>query len=318
MSRGVSRLLESALDRLALHPSEALSWLRTRWNRPPSRLDEASFWSLYERQGEPLRGAPEQLRRRAHTELLVVVTTYRRPEAVSTLLAKLHVELAALPPSSLCVLVLNDRSEADYGRVIADARERFGDALLWLDARARLGKPNFWRIYQVAFLAARALRPERALFLQDDVELAPRLLDLLSERWRATHRDPKRRVLYLFSSPDDERFGRWLFFLRRDVGGGLRLTQWFDLQAFYVDRAFFELLRHRVVPIHPNRWRRQPSISSGVGRQFTLRLRGRANVYQSYPPLVFHGAHTSELNAQARAARALDNRGLKRAEDEPR
>ncbi|HEX6245118.1 MAG TPA: hypothetical protein VFZ61_29555, partial [Polyangiales bacterium] len=89
---------------------------------------------------------------------------------------------------------------------------------------------------------------------------------------------------------------------------GLRLTQWFDLQAFFVDRAFFELLRHRVVPVHPNRFRRQPGISSGVGKQFSLRLRFRANVYQTHPACALHGAHPSEMNQEARRQRPLDNR----------
>ena len=75
-----------------------------------------------------------------------------------------------------------------------------------------------------------------------------------------------------------------------------------------VDRAFFALLRHRMVPVHPNRWRRKPTISSGVGKQLTVRLRGRGNVYQTNPPLVRHGGLVSEMNPEARALRPLDSR----------
>jgi hypothetical protein len=127
------------------------------------------------------------------------------------------------------------------------------------------------------------------------------------ELWRATERDLLRRVLYLFSSSDDEAHGRWVSFSRRDAGL-CRLTNWFDLQAFLVDGAFFELLSHRMVPIHENRWKRRPEQSSGVGRQLTRRLFGRAHVYQAWPPLVIHGAATSTMNPEARAARSLDNR----------
>lgn len=77
---------------------------------------------------------------------------------------------------------------------------------------------------------------------------------------------------------------------------------------FLVDRAFFELLDHRMVPIHRHRWKRQAGRSSGVGRQFTRRLFGRAHVYQAWPPLVVHGAAPNTMNPEARRARSLDNR----------
>jgi hypothetical protein len=75
-----------------------------------------------------------------------------------------------------------------------------------------------------------------------------------------------------------------------------------------VDGAFFELLQHCLIPIHPNRWRRNPTLSSGVGRQLTLRLRGRATVYQAWPPLVRHGTEPSVANPEARTLNDLDNR----------
>ena len=72
-------------------------------------------------------------------------------------------------------------------------------------------------------------------------------------------------------------------------------------------------LDYRMIPVHPNRWRRNPGLSSGVGKQLTRRLFGRANVYQCFPPLVFHGGHPSVMNPSARAARSLDNRQLRAA-----
>ncbi|MDB4977407.1 MAG: hypothetical protein JWN48_5748 [Myxococcaceae bacterium] len=293
-----------------LHGIEFLHWLEIRCNRPLHKAADADFWSLYEQQrGTPLRAAPRELQGRGPTELLVVITTYRRPEACAELLHKLRATLDALTPArSTRVLVLNDQSDQDYGATKALARGLFGAELCWLDACARLGKPGFWRAYQTIFLAARELSPAHALFLQDDCSFGPSLLPRTYELWRETESDPARRVLYLFSAHDDEAFGRWVFHPRRQVGPALRKTQWFDLQAFFVDRAFFERLRYQMVPIHPNRWRRRPKISSGVGWQLTLRLRYRANIYQTHPALVVHGAHASEMNPGARARRPLDNR----------
>lgn len=291
-----------------LHPVELADFLAVLRNRPRVHHDEAPFWALFEPDGEAEHGVPRSLLAAASPCLLVALTTYRRPGPCTAVLDALARALAHAPPPRFHVLVLNDRSDADYAPVRAHARALFGDALTWLDARDRLGKPGFWKTYQTILLAARRLGPTRALFLQDDLTFAPTLLTDIEARWRATESDPKRRVLYLFSSDQDERFGRWVLFPRRELGEGLRLTQWFDLQAFYVDRAFFTLLDSQMVPVHPNRWRRVKSLSSGVGKQLTLRLFRRANIYQAHPPLVRHGAAESEMNPEARARRALDNR----------
>jgi hypothetical protein len=292
-----------------LHPVELVHWLQMQLNRPPARLAEAQFWSLYQHEGRLLDACPPALDGRTRTELLVVITTYARPDSLHKGLLQLRATLDAVSPApSLRLLVLNDRSPADYDAARAKAHALFGTDVTWLDASERLGKPGFWKAYQVAFLVARAVQPEFALFLQDDLEYAPVLLREAQSLWQATVSDARRRVLYLFSSAEDERFGRWTVFPRRRSKPGLYQTQWFDLQAFMVDRSFFELLAYRMVPIHDNRWRRRPGISSGVGRQLTVRLRGRGNVYQTRPALVLHGALHSEMNPAARARRPLDNR----------
>ncbi len=296
------------------HPSEVAHWFATWFNRPSRVPSEAPFWQLYEHEGRVLEHAPARLAQRSTTELLIVITTYRRPAPCAAVISALADALHRTPwggtRGSQVVLVLNDQSDADYGAVRELARARFGADLVWLDARRRLGKPGFWRAYQAAFCAALRLAPRHALFLQDDLEFAPDLFVQLRAHWQATAHDPRRRVLYLFSSEEDERWGRWILFRRRDAAAGLRWTQWFDLQAFYVDRAFFELLQYAVIPMHRYRWRRRPDVSSGVGWQLTVRLQREGHIYQAYPPLVRHGMHASQMNPAARARRALDNRGL--------
>lgn len=281
-------------------------------NAPPrAPVDEPAFWSLYASASEPLTAAPAALRRRDDDALLVVITTYQRPDACAALLDKLHGALQGQSLRTVRVLVLNDRGARDYEAVREVGRRLFGDALVWLDARERLGKPGFWRAYQVAFLAARALDPALVVFLQDDVDFQPALLEEVSRALAGFDRPDNPAVLYLFSEPSDERWGRWTFHRRRVVAPGWRRTQWFDLQAFAVGRAFFTLLHHRVLPVHPARWQVGPTLSSGVGQQLTLRLQGRASVYQAAPPLVGHGSSPSEMNPEARARRPLSARAVR-------
>lgn len=286
------------------HLEELLLELETFQNRPRARGEHGH--GLLERWWcGP--GAPPQVALRERPELMVVLTTFGRPEGARRVLGGLAGALRrAGIGERTALLVLHDGCGQDYTGARAAALAT-APTSLWLDAREHFGKPGFWRVHQTALLAARIWRPELALYLQDDVEFDPDLLERALELWAATASDPLRRVLYLFSSRDDEERGRWVRFQRREAPG-CRLTNWFDLQAFLVDREFFELLGHRMVPIHPNRWRRQPASSSGVGRQLTRRLFGRAHVYQAWPPLVVHGELPSLMNPEARRLRPLDNR----------
>ena len=291
---------------MAYHPVELLLEWETRRNRPRARPECGALALEHWRAADgsqarvpPLAAAPE---------LMVVLTTFARPAAAARLLSDLQVALErAQHGERAALLVLHDACGRDYDtarQVAAGAAAQ----VLWLDARQRFGKAAFWHVHQTALSVAQAWRPKLCLYLQDDVEFEADLLVRALELWRATERDLLRRVLYLFSSSDDEADGRWVSFRRREAGP-CRLTNWFDLQAFLVDGAFFELLGHRMVPIHENRWKRRPEQSSGVGRQFTRRLFGRAHVYQAWPPLVIHGAAPSTMNPEARKERSLDNRG---------
>jgi hypothetical protein len=289
---------------MVYHPIELLLEWETRTNRPRNRGECENIVEHWAPAPESVGLAETRL---GTPELMVVLTTFARAAAATKLLNDLGraLERAGLGAHT-SLLTLHDACGTDYASARAAAAAA-APSSLWLDARRRFGKPQFWRMHQTALRVARAWRPRYALYLQDDVEFEPDFLLRAFEQWHATADDPLRRVLYLYSSSDDEARGRWVSFARRSIGP-CRLTNWFDLQAFLVDRAFFELLDHRMVPIHENRWKRRPEQSSGVGRQFTRRLFGRAHVYQTWPPLVVHGAAPSTMNPEARALRPLDNR----------
>jgi hypothetical protein len=289
---------------MVYHPVELLLEWETRTNRP---RDRGECENILEHWAPAPEGVALADTRSASPELMVILTTFARPGSATKVLQDLGRALdRAQLRERTSLLTLHDACDTEYTAARA-AAVAAAPTSLWLDARQRFGKPQFWRMHQTALRVARAWRPRFALYLQDDVEFESDFLLRAFEQWHATADDRLRRVLYLYSSSDDEARGRWVNFARRERGA-CRLTNWFDLQAFLVDSAFFELLDHRMVPIHENRWKRRPQQSSGVGRQFTRRLFGRAHVYQAWPPLVVHGAALSTMNPEARALRPLDNR----------
>ena len=291
------------------HPIEFIYELATRANLPSVvRLEEPALLARWTDIGarQPLKAIP---RLGNPPERLVVVMTYERPDACASLMQQLERAVGREDARArTALLVMRDAGEGDYSAARALASS-VASTVLWLEAREWLGKVRFWQSYQVAMLVARSWQPERTLFLHDDVEFDDDVLERANSIWQATAEDPRRRVLYLYSSDKDEPGGRWVRFGRREMPDkACRLTNWVDLQAFMVDRQFFELLNYRILPIHPNRWKRKPATSSGVGRQLTLRLRGRGTIYQAWPPLVCHGSQPSLANREARQENDLDNR----------
>jgi hypothetical protein len=297
------------------HPIEILNEWATRTNRfVRPRLDRLELAQLWHVAGQDAREASTweavlEPQASDTAKWMIVVTTYGRPSHAERLFVRLGVALrAAGVERQATLLVLHDACGGDYALARKTASS-VAARLVWLDARERFGKARFWQIHQTALRIARAWQPVRALYLQDDVDFEENLIERIDAIWKATEEDPLRRVLYLFSSSEDEANGRWTHFPRRELPQAhCRLTNWFDLQAFVADAAFFALLQHAMVPIHRNRWRRRPTMSSGVGRQLTLRLRERAHIYQAWPPLVRHGGEASTMNPEARGVRSLDNR----------
>ncbi len=277
----------------------------TRCNRPLAPREGVSrFVQEWHAQ------AQLEMLRAQRPELLVTITTYRRPAEAAALIESLAQELEQWGKRwFLCVF--NDRADIDSSAAKAVLQRCCGERAAWFDAVRHLGKRLFWRTHQMMLIAAHAGQADFLLSLQDDAQLAPDFMPRLWRTWERSGADPSRRVLYLLSHEDDEPGGRWVPFARVPMqGADVRRTDWFDLQGFLIDRRGLELLRYWVVPVPPQRWRNNSALSSGVGRQFSLRLFGRASTYQCDPPLIAHGSCDSLMNAEARAMRSLDNRTM--------
>lgn len=279
-----------------------------------------SFWELVEdvqsrvnRRLLPEPGSGPGFTRVGSTDLrgtfdvACVITTYNRPAALELLLGSLSEELrSAADAGRSCVLVFDDASTEDYRGAARSLKDHFEGRARFYRSGQNLGKRGYYRQYQRAFDELRSLGIQRALFLQDDLVLSSGFLQQSLSLW-ASIDDSRKAILNLFQTPVDEEDGRWIKFRRVDSGRGYRKTQWFDLNAYIAGPRFFDVLDYRVFPVPDARFRRDPTLSSGVGRQLVRRLWGRANIYQVSEPRVYHGKEPSLMNPEARLRDPLNN-----------
>ena len=275
-----------------------------RWRLLTSPPRQASF--RVAGSDEPVEARLRELADRAAP--LWTITTYERPQSCARLVTALG-DCARKADVRPVMLVVRDAGESDYGEVAEALAREFGERGVLVEATHHLGKPGFWELHQQLMDAVRWLEPTCHLSLQDDLELVDGWYD---EMWSIVESidDPELAVLYLLAMDDDEPDGRWIYFDRvTSPDGRSRLTRWLDLQAYLALPRMYEVLDHRMLRVHPRRWKRNPTRSSGVGLQLTSRLfLSRANAYQVVKTLVYHGGHVSRMNPEQRAERPLDNR----------
>jgi len=200
-------------------------------------------------------------------DLMVLITTYNRPDQLRRLLADLAAE--AGPLQVLC-RVYNDRSELPY-RDMPAGDERF--AIEYIDLPVHHGKARYWQLIDRMFAELRATRSRYYMQLPDDVRLQPGFLANVIGVYEAIN-DPAKICLNLYL--DSSRIGKpcWSRALPRIEANGERRifrTGWVDM-IFLAEQRFFEALDYTIRPIPAERWRHNPRRSSGVGTQISRRL----------------------------------------------
>ncbi len=207
-------------------------------------------------------------------DVTVVITTYNRPDSLRRLLRSLMADAGDL---RVDCRVYNDCSTMPYVGM-PDSSERFRITTVDLDWHH--GKQEYWRMVDRIFRDLENLRSRYYVQLPDDVEALPGFLRHAMHTYEAIQ-DPDKACLNLYL--DSHRIGKanWTAALpqiERHNGVSVFKTGWVDL-CYLAERRFFERLGFRIDPIGPERWRRNPLLSSGVGMQITHRLQGQG-LYQ--------------------------------------
>ena len=207
-------------------------------------------------------------------DVTVVITTYNRPDSLRRLLESLMADAGDL---RVDCRVYDDCSTVPYSAMPAGS-EQF--RISYVAMERHHGKQEYWRVIDRVFSDLQNSQSRYYVQLPDDVTAQPGFLRHAIETYEQIQ-DPDKTCLNLFL--DYQRIGKanWTAVLpqiQRYNGVNVFKTGWIDL-CYLAERRFFELLSFRIDPIGPERWRRNPLLSSGVGMQITYRLQGRG-MYQ--------------------------------------
>jgi hypothetical protein len=229
-------------------------------------------------------------------EIKVVVTTCKRKEPYLRLIRQVRRQLHAAGVRYSLVVMADGSEAGGYARHALTAK----DAFLSYDEAG--GKRLFWSRWNDILRHLRRQHFDYLFALQDDFKLSRSFFSECLSVWRQIERADERLVtLNPFVADGRRGQRRWTRHRpKRRIFGKYAVWNagWVDCH-FMSTREFPSRLGWRIEPIDPARWRDNPRLSSGVGRQMTLRIRKdccKNRMYQVDETLMRHGDAKSVMN----------------------
>lgn len=255
---------------------------------------------------------PAGAEKRPEKDWTVIIPTYNRPQILGNLLKDLVREQA--DGLRLDVRVYDDASTCDNTDQcnLVDAR-----GWQWCRVSHHHGKTKYWQLIDRAF-GDMALCPagKMVLFIHDDYRLDELFFSKASEIWQSID-DPCKLALTVAVDPDRRNSRCWTGVDPEKLGRVWK-TQWVD-GAFIARPRFFSSLQYRVPPVRSNRWHRDPSLSSGVGRNLSVHLANAGyHLYRTDVNLAHHQDGPSMLHPKPHVDRETKAPPGKRETHDPK
>ncbi|WP_321415755.1 glycosyltransferase family 2 protein [uncultured Desulfobacter sp.] len=220
----------------------------------------------------------------------VIIPTYNRPALLLSLLKDLMREADTGVPIN--VRIYDDASTQDYGIIRKLVQDR-GWHFHSLDQHH--GKHRYWQLIDQAFVQTRFCDPDAMfLFIHDDYRLEEDFFTKALRTWRAI-KDPRKLTLTLSVDSARRAAPCWTG-VDPTRSGQVWKIQWVD-GNFIADQRFFRALSFRVPPVSADRWFKDPTLSSGVGRNLSVYLAGAGfNLYRTHRNIAHHQDGPSMLH----------------------
>lgn len=232
--------------------------------------------------------------------ITIAITTFSRPDSCLRLLKDIE---RWRKTYRVRVTVFDDCSPDDYREVQGFLRAQ---GWQWVRSNRNHGKKLWWK--WVSDILARWSRDasDYFYFIQDDIRLCDDFFTRTIQQWEQIS-DPRKMALYLLRDEQRDKIGVqcWTAFKSR-IEGTVERTQWLDCNAFLCTSAMVKMLDGRLDPIPPKRWKSNPTLSSGVGRQMSVRLTHlKGKIYRTLHSYVLHMDEKSSMNPDVRLKNPL-------------
>jgi hypothetical protein len=227
----------------------------------------------------------------------IYITSYNRPEMLSKLVDQIIQQMGG--QINFDILIFDDKS--DQLPIIST------NLVTLITNEEHRGKEYYWKTWHEMFVIAHLRKDKYSFFLPDDITLCDNFFEIAIQKFEYLKPlDHKLACLSLLT--DDQRklapHACWTGKQSKEQHG--EILSHFNDCCFICDNKFFEYLDYTIQEIPLSRWNRDKNLSSGVGRQISLRLMNKeASMYHCFNSLVRHGEHESKMNPDERQINKL-------------
>lgn len=232
------------------------------------------------------------------TKVLVVITTFNRPDGLLRLLQDIKKNSSEF---DIEVHVYDDASSVDNVIAVNYLRDNF--KYHYVKFPRNRGKKLYYRTMNDIFTKIKASDFDYFFQLPDDVTLVPDFFKRSIDTW-CDIEDFDKICLSTLLIKERLEIQNWVNFKPQEIFGVIH-SQWNDM-CYMCERRFFEQLDWIIHSIHPNRWHLDQHKSSGVGQQITQRLHALGlNMYHVWSSLVVMNDCASVMNTTERIKNPL-------------
>jgi len=235
----------------------------------------------------------------------VIITTYNRPGMLKNLLNDIFEYARGY---DLSIDITDDGSSENYEltdifiQCESEKKSKIFSYIKYYKNNKNQGKEGYWITVNSIFDRTRQINADYYFMLPDDVRLKNDFFKKDIGIYDAIN-DAKKICLNLLLDKSREGKICWTGITPHKKKFGnieVYITGWNDL-CFITKKDFFKALDFKIRPISSERWNENTMLSSGVGRQISIRLYNFGyRFYQVTETLIEHGTHISKMNPAAR------------------
>lgn len=231
-------------------------------------------------------------------KIFVWINTFNRTKELSLLLSDIYKNQDNY---QIKIFVLDDCSNESYIPTLRKFSSKLD--ITYQRVNYNHGKKNYWKLcnYALQYIKSEENNYRYFIKLDDDCRLVPDFFKKNINIWETINDNKKVSLNFLLDSREGQSV--WTKISPKLLNFGsisVYQTQWVDMN-FFCENRMFKALGYKISKQTERRWLYSPEMSSGVGKDISVRLSGIGlNLYLTTQTLVIHTDHTSRMNPEER------------------